>query len=147
MPDRLANAEKARINPRKLRDYALNPEHESGRYKAAFFAQMGYTSGPAKTLPNWSRSSRHQGRKDLAVDSALTLLETVIITANFPDEQVLAGDLGTIVEIYTDPSPAYEVEFVNPDGSTRALLTLTSDQIRKIAPADVLTTRPLLVAA
>ncbi len=81
------------------------------------------------------------------MDSALTLLETVIITANFPDEQVLAGDLGTIVEIYTDPSPAYEVEFVNPDGSTRALLTLTSDQIRKIAPADVLTTRPLLVAA
>jgi hypothetical protein len=27
-----------------LRDYALNPEHETGRYKASFFAQMGYAS-------------------------------------------------------------------------------------------------------
>jgi len=52
MPDRLANAEKARINPRKLRDYALNPEHESGRYKAAFFAQMGYTAD------NWTQLER-----------------------------------------------------------------------------------------
>ena len=81
------------------------------------------------------------------MDSALTLLETVIITANFPDEQVLAGDLGTIVETYTDPSLAYEVEFVNPDGSTRALLTLTPGQIRKLEPTDVLTTRRLPVAA
>lgn len=40
----LPNAEKARIDPRKLRDYALNPQHVSGRYKAVFFAQMGYTA-------------------------------------------------------------------------------------------------------
>lgn len=36
--------EQARIDPRKLREYALNPGHESGRFKAAFFAQMGYAS-------------------------------------------------------------------------------------------------------
>ena len=42
MPERLLNAERAQIDPRKLRDYALNPTHETGRYKAAFFAQMGY---------------------------------------------------------------------------------------------------------
>jgi hypothetical protein len=40
MPDRLPNAEQARINPRKLRDYALNPEHDLGQYKAAFFAEL-----------------------------------------------------------------------------------------------------------
>ena len=48
MSDRLPNAVGAQIDPRKLRDYALNPEHESGRYsgryKAAFFAQMGYAA-------------------------------------------------------------------------------------------------------
>ena len=44
MPDRLPNAEQVRIDPRKLRDYALNPEHDLGQYKAAFFAQMGYTA-------------------------------------------------------------------------------------------------------
>jgi hypothetical protein len=44
MANRLPNADKARIDPRKLRDYALDPHHESGQYKAAFFAQMGYTA-------------------------------------------------------------------------------------------------------
>ena len=44
MSDRLPNAAHAQIDPRKLRDYALNPEHEMGRYKAAFFAQMGYAA-------------------------------------------------------------------------------------------------------
>lgn len=43
MLNRLPNAEHAQINPRKLRDYALNSEHVSGRYKAEFFSQMGYT--------------------------------------------------------------------------------------------------------
>jgi len=81
------------------------------------------------------------------MDTPLALLETVIVTVNFPNDEVLAGDLGTIVETYTDPSLAYEVEFVNPDGSTRALLTLTPDQVRKLAPTDVLTTRQLPLVA
>ena len=42
MVDLLPNAGKALIDPRKLRDYALNPEHVSGQFKAAFFAEMGY---------------------------------------------------------------------------------------------------------
>jgi len=40
---RLPNAENSIIDPRKLRDYALNPDHPAGGYKAAFFAQMGYS--------------------------------------------------------------------------------------------------------
>jgi len=39
----LPNATRATIDPRKLRDYALNPNHSSGGYKASFFAQMGYS--------------------------------------------------------------------------------------------------------
>ena len=77
----------------------------------------------------------------------LALLETVIATLELPDEQVIAGDLGTIVEVYTTPSLAYEVEFVNPDGTTRALVTLTPQQVRRLEPTDVITTRPLTVAA
>ncbi len=75
------------------------------------------------------------------------LLDTVIATANFSDHFVLAGDLGTVVEIYRIPYLAYEVEFVNPDGSTRALLTLTPDQVRSLSRLDVLTTRQLALAA
>ena len=52
MPDLLPNVENARIDPRKLRDYALNAEHESGKYKAAFFAQAGYTG------ENWEQLER-----------------------------------------------------------------------------------------
>ncbi len=75
------------------------------------------------------------------------LFETVVATANMPDHQVLAGDLGTIVEIYHSPDLAYEVEFVNPDGSTRALLTLAPAQLRKLSASDVLTTRQFPLAA
>jgi hypothetical protein len=81
------------------------------------------------------------------MEISLNLLDTVIATVNLPDHNVLAGDLGTIVEVYTHPSLAFEVEFVNPDGSTRALLTLAPDQVRKLSPADVLTTRRLALAA
>ena len=81
------------------------------------------------------------------MSTSLSMLETVIVTTSFPDQQVLAGDLGTIVEVYTDPYLAYDVEFVNPDGSTRALLTLSPEQVRRLLPTDILTTRQLLVIA
>jgi len=79
--------------------------------------------------------------------NALALLDTVIATNDFSHAQVLAGDLGTIVEIYTSPQLAYEVEFVNPDGTTRALLTLSPDQVRRLGISDVITTRSLAMAA
>lgn len=48
----IPNPERAVIDRRKLRDYALNPVHESGRFKAAFFAQMGYSAA------DWQRLER-----------------------------------------------------------------------------------------
>ncbi len=80
------------------------------------------------------------------MDANLSLLDTVVATVDLPGEQVMTGDLGAIVEVYTDPSIAYEVEFINPDGSTRALLTLTPQQVRRLTATDVITTRPLSVA-
>lgn len=81
------------------------------------------------------------------MNDAIELLETVIATENFPGQFVLAGDVGTVVEIYTQPALAYEVEFVNPDGTTRALLTLAPSQVRRLTELDVLTTRQLPLAA
>jgi hypothetical protein len=74
------------------------------------------------------------------------LLETVVAAVNIPDHEILAGDLGAIVEVYTNPTPTYEVEFVNAAGSTQALLTLAPDQIRQIVSTDVLTTRQMPLA-
>ena len=81
------------------------------------------------------------------MDTTLNLLDTVIAATSFPEYRVLAGDLGAVVEVYTAPLLAYEVEFVNPDGSTRALLTLAPSQIRRLSPVDVLTTRQMVLAA
>lgn len=39
------------------------------------------------------------------------------------------GATGTVVLVYSDPSEAYEVEFVEPDGSTAALLTLQPQEL------------------
>lgn len=44
MLSKVPNAAEARIDPRKLHEYALNLNHESGRFKAIFFAQMGYSA-------------------------------------------------------------------------------------------------------
>ena len=156
----LPNAAQTRIDPRKLRDYALNPAHGSGRYKAEFLAQMGYSiedwnrlerdSGffdQEMILQNWLSSNRPRGERECEMETNISLLDTVIATVDFLDEQVLAGDLGTIVEVYSRPTLAYEVEFINPDGSTRALLTLMPEQVRKLSDNDVITTRPLALAA
>jgi hypothetical protein len=50
MSDLLPYGASAQTDPRKLREYALNLEHATGRFKAAFFAQMGYTAGEWQRL-------------------------------------------------------------------------------------------------
>lgn len=50
MLSRIPHAEEARIDARKLREYVLNPGHESGRFKAIFFAQMGYQAADWERL-------------------------------------------------------------------------------------------------
>lgn len=51
---RLPEAATAVVEPAKVRDYLLSPEHPVGRYKATFFASLGYT-----------RSDWHRLRGDL----------------------------------------------------------------------------------
>ena len=40
---KLPGADRAIVEEAKVRDYLLSPEHPVGRFKAAFFASMGYT--------------------------------------------------------------------------------------------------------
>jgi hypothetical protein len=40
---RVPGAERARIDPVKIRDYLLCPSHPIGRFKAAFFSGLGYS--------------------------------------------------------------------------------------------------------
>ena len=48
---KLPNAQRAVIDLRKLRDYALNPNHGRGRHKArVFFAALGLTADDAENF-------------------------------------------------------------------------------------------------
>ena len=46
----LPNADRAEIDPAKLHGYLLSPTHPVGRFKARFFAALGYTAEEWQTL-------------------------------------------------------------------------------------------------
>jgi hypothetical protein len=68
-------------------------------------------------------------------------LECVVLAIDIAKHGLRAGDLGTIVELY--PDGGIEVEFVRGSGTTQALLTLTSKDIRKIDSLDLPSIRRL----
>ena len=65
--------------------------------------------------------------------------ECVVLTHDVPEHGLRAGDLGAEVELW-EPD-AFEVEFVAGDGTTRALLTLHSGDVRKAGSDDILAVR------
>ncbi|MBL7066128.1 MAG: DUF4926 domain-containing protein [Anaerolineae bacterium] len=81
-------------------------------------------------MPTLKNAHRAQQRLDL--------LDVIVVTQDFPDHGVYAGEEGTIVEVYTEPVEAYEVEFVQADGRTRALFALHRDQFEVVWQAEEL---------
>jgi Domain of unknown function (DUF4926) len=59
------------------------------------------------------------------------LFECVTLKIDLPERRLKAGTAGVIIDIYTVPSSAYEVEFCDEDGKTIELLALTEVQIEK----------------
>ena len=51
-------------------------------------------------------------------------LDAVKTLKSFPDDGITIGDIGTIVMVFSTPNEAYEVEFVNNDGSTKAMFAI-----------------------
>lgn len=58
--------------------------------------------------------------------------ETVIILEDSPNEGIKKGDIGTIIMVYETPNKAYEVEFVDEEGSVKFLGVYHSNQIAKL---------------
>ena len=54
--------EKAEIDPAKIRDYLLSPTHPDGRFKAPFFAALGYTQKEWQLLQADLREIIRQGQ-------------------------------------------------------------------------------------
>jgi Domain of unknown function (DUF4926) len=64
------------------------------------------------------------------------LLETVALTHGIADVSLTEGDIGTIVEVYSDD--AFEIEFVAMSGKTQAVLTLYGKDIRSFTDQDTI---------
>jgi hypothetical protein len=68
------------------------------------------------------------------------VLDTVVLDCDVPDHGLRKGDLGTVVEVY-DPD-GLEVEFVTASGTTAALVTLNTRDVRPVADDDLVAVRP-----
>lgn len=61
------------------------------------------------------------------------LFDQVRLLVDVPEEALVAGDVGYIIELYTVPEIAYEVEFCEKGSpETKALIALKADQFSVI---------------
>ncbi len=67
------------------------------------------------------------------------LLDSVVLVRDLPEHCLRRGDLGAIVQLY-EPD-GIEVEFVKASGRTQAAITLTIDDVRRVAEEDLLSVR------
>lgn len=58
----------------------------------------------------------------------LSINRTIRLIENISSEKLTKGDLGVIVEIFSDPEIAYEVEFCDEKGRTIAQVVLKEHQ-------------------
>jgi hypothetical protein len=66
------------------------------------------------------------------------LYEDVILLVDLPEEGVLAGDIGVIVERHDvqDLEPGYSVEFFTMSGETVAVVVVPGSNLRRPTPED-----------
>jgi hypothetical protein len=60
----------------------------------------------------------------------MELLDVVVLLEDKPDDGLAAGSIGTIVHVFDRPRHAYEVEFVDDEGTTIATATFLPEEIR-----------------
>ena len=73
-------------------------------------------------------------------------LETVVLTGDVAEHGLRKGDVGTVVHVY-EAGAAFEVEFLTAqEGTTVAVLTLDSTQVRGLRKGEILSARPLETA-
>lgn len=71
--------------------------------------------------------------------------DSVVLTQDLPDEELEAGDIGTVVHIH-EGGAAYEVEFMTLAGETICVATLLARQVRPIARREIAHVREIAAA-
>ena len=72
-------------------------------------------------------------------------LDIVALAHDLKNNNLKAGDIGAVVHTYNDRK-AVEVEFVNAEGKTVALITLKTSDIRHMARNEILHVRGIATA-
>jgi hypothetical protein len=90
---KLPQAERAVIEPSKIRDYLLSTSHPVGRFKAPFFSSLGYTNA------NWRRLA--EDLRDLAVTGDAELGRDSAYGQKYEIRGTLKGPLGRSARVLT----------------------------------------------
>ena len=69
----------------------------------------------------------------------LRTLEVVVLDRDLPSHGLRKGDLGAVVHVY--PPDALEVEFVTAAGKTKAVVTLSTADVREVRDTDLISVR------
>ncbi len=68
--------------------------------------------------------------------------DLVALLKDLPDRDLHRGDVGTVAYVYDaapgDPSPLYEVEFMNAAGDTLAVVTLREEEVKAVELQNVM---------
>ena len=67
-------------------------------------------------------------------------LEPVVLKADHPEAGVRSGDLGTVVARYVG-TDGLEVEFFRANGETKAVVTLSCREVRRVRNSEVIAVR------
>lgn len=62
----------------------------------------------------------------------LSVGDIIKITKEYPQKDVFKGDTGTIIMSFEEPTEGYEVEFLDTEGYTKALLTLKPSEFELV---------------
>ncbi len=62
------------------------------------------------------------------------LYDVVRVRQDLPEMDLRAGDVGTVVMVFSEPVPAVEVEFVDEEGRTLATHALLPEQVEVAGP-------------
>ena len=68
--------------------------------------------------------------------------DRLVLAVDVPSEDLVAGDVGTIVHVYRD-NQAYEVGFTTLEGKTAAVVTLEVSQVRPVGKREITHAREL----
>lgn len=103
----IPNADRATIDPAKLRDYLLSPTHPIGRFKARFFTALGFTPDHWEELAEALRIQHLTQDGQPAIQTAQGQKYTVRAILNGP-----TGQSAVVVSVWFVPTDGDAPRFV-----------------------------------